>query len=62
MVLLFIPQLVVLEENDMKLLNELHKEPGFHKSLVNFHHPKGGAFGWSYEELGWNMIEGGIVP
>jgi len=46
----------------LKLIDDLHKEPGMHKSLLPYHSPEGSVFGWTYEELGWDMTIGGIVP
>ncbi|KAJ8072238.1 hypothetical protein PM082_015797 [Marasmius tenuissimus] len=51
-----------LPEEDMISLNELHKRPGCHRSLWKGHSPSGKALGWTYEQLGWNMAVGGIVP
>jgi hypothetical protein len=34
-----------------------------HRSLMPApYHKDGGVFGWTYEQLGWNMVEGGFVP
>jgi len=54
--------LISLPLEDVKALDEVHKEPGMHKSLLTFHSPEGTVFGWTYEDLGWNMTTGGIVP
>ncbi|KXN86116.1 Glycerol 2-dehydrogenase (NADP(+)) [Leucoagaricus sp. SymC.cos] len=53
--------LITLSLEDLKAIDEVHKEPGMHKSLLLYHSPNGGALGWTYEELGWNMSPGGIV-
>ncbi|KAF9464290.1 Aldo/keto reductase [Collybia nuda] len=54
--------LIELPTEDMEAINKIHNQPGMHKSLLTFHKPGGVVFGWTYEELGWNMKEGGIVP
>ncbi|EMD33052.1 hypothetical protein CERSUDRAFT_118127 [Gelatoporia subvermispora B] len=53
--------LVSLSKDDMKTLDELHKKPGMHRSLLKYHQPDGTVFGWTYEELGWPMVTGGLV-
>lgn len=53
-------KLVKLSDEDMKALNDLHKKEGMHRSLMKYH-SKDGVFGWTYEQLGWNMKEGGYV-
>lgn len=53
-------QLVELADADIKLLDELHLQPGKHRSLLPFH-SDGGINGWTYEQLGWNMSGYGIV-
>ncbi|KAL0568329.1 hypothetical protein V5O48_013663 [Marasmius crinis-equi] len=56
-------QLVTLSDDDMYVLNELHKKPGMHRSLCGFHSSElgGSCFGWTYEMLGWDMIQGGVM-
>jgi len=54
--------LIRLSEEDMSALNDLHRQPGMHKSLTTIHEPDGTVFGWTYEQLGWDMTVGGIVP
>ncbi|KAJ7729522.1 aldo/keto reductase [Mycena maculata] len=54
--------LIPLSSEDRKVIDELHQAPGMHKSLLGFHEKDGSVFGWTYEQLGWNMIVGGIVP
>ncbi|KAJ7785254.1 NADP-dependent oxidoreductase domain-containing protein [Mycena maculata] len=55
--------LITLSDGDMKAIDALHQTPGMHKSLLHFHAKDGsGVFGWTYEQLGWNMVAGGIVP
>ncbi|KAH9914829.1 Aldo/keto reductase [Fomitopsis serialis] len=55
--------LLDLSEGDMALLSGIHKRPGMHKSLLSYHNytDDGLIFGWTYEQLGWNMKKGGIV-
>ncbi len=45
---------------NIKIINEFHKKPGMHKSLLGYH-ANGGVFGWTYEQLGWNMHGDGLV-
>ena len=45
----------------MKAVNNLHREPGMHRSLIAYHEPDKTVFGWTYDQLGWNMSVGGIV-
>jgi len=53
--------LVKLDSVDVKFLNEFHKKPGMHKSLLSEFHIDGGVFGWTHEQLGWNMNDDGTV-
>ncbi|KAJ7282780.1 NADP-dependent oxidoreductase domain-containing protein [Mycena rebaudengoi] len=53
--------LVTIPEDDMATLDGLHRAPGMHKSLLPFLHQDDGVWGWTYEQLGWKMTEGGIV-
>ena len=55
-------QLVKLADEDMKAINSVHKQSGLHRSLTAIHEDDGTVFGWTYEQLGWNMAKGGIVP
>lgn len=52
-----------LTEADMALLSGIHTRPGMHKSLLTYHNytDDGLIFGWTYEQLGWNMNKGGVV-
>ncbi|KZT04789.1 Aldo/keto reductase [Laetiporus sulphureus 93-53] len=54
--------LVELTEEDMAVLGEIYKRPGMQKSLLAYHNytDDGLVFGWTYEQLGWNMKKGGI--
>ena len=55
-------QTVTLSDDDMKLVDNLHKNPGMHRQLfVGPAATKGvaGAFGWTYEQLGWKLDEDG---
>ncbi|KAJ7496995.1 aldo/keto reductase [Mycena latifolia] len=54
--------LVELSQEDMQDIDALHRSPGMHKSLVEFHADDGSVYGWKYSWLGWNMTKGGIVP
>ncbi|KAJ7125043.1 aldo/keto reductase [Mycena epipterygia] len=52
----------VQRAEDMSIVDNLHKEPGMHKSLLVFDDKKDGTvFGWTYEQLGWKMAVGGHV-
>ncbi|PFH47760.1 hypothetical protein AMATHDRAFT_77044 [Amanita thiersii Skay4041] len=53
--------LVELESQDVKELDGLHNEPGMHRSVCGFHSSErgGSCFGWTYNELGWDMVVGG---
>ncbi|KAI0918877.1 hypothetical protein AcV5_001943 [Taiwanofungus camphoratus] len=55
--------LLDLSDDDMTVLNSIHKKPGMHKSLLTYHNyaNDGLIFGWTYEQLGWPMKKGGIV-
>ncbi|KAF7321543.1 Aldo-keto reductase [Mycena kentingensis (nom. inval.)] len=54
--------LVKLSPEDFAAVDELHKQPGMHKSLLVFDNTKDGkVFGWTYEQLGWNIQVGGQV-
>ncbi|KAI0759959.1 Aldo/keto reductase [Trametes elegans] len=55
--------LVELSEEQMAVLDAIHKKPGMHRSLLRYHEysTDGKIFGWTYEQLGWNMTKGGIV-
>jgi glycerol 2-dehydrogenase (NADP+) len=55
-------QLVKLSAEDMKTIDGIHKKPGMHKSLLAYHKDDGKVFGWTYDQLGWNMTKGGSVP
>jgi len=53
--------LIKLEEKDIKIVDELHKQSSQHRSLLSYHNG-GKVFGWTYDQLGWNFINNGIVP
>ena len=46
----------------MELLDKLHEKPGMHRSVWGFHSLDlgGSCFGWTYEQLGWELTRGGI--
>ncbi|KAI0339204.1 Aldo/keto reductase [Trametopsis cervina] len=52
--------LIQLTEQEIQSINDIHKKPGMHRSLVRYHREGGKVFGWTYEQLGWNFSEGGI--
>jgi len=55
-------QIAHLTALEMEALDGLHKEPGMHRSVCGFHSPDlgGSCFGWTYEQLGWEMTVGGV--
>ncbi|OSD05843.1 Aldo/keto reductase [Trametes coccinea BRFM310] len=55
-------RLIELNASEMDALNSLHKKPGMHRSMCSFHSQTlgGSCFGWTYKQLGWEMIAGGI--
>ena len=54
-------KVVALEDADVKAIDELHKQPGLHRSLLPLLHSGNGVFGWTYEQLGWPFESNGIV-
>jgi len=42
-------------------LDNIHRDPGMHRSVCGYHSPGGMCSGWTYEQLGWPMKENGIV-
>ncbi|KAJ7188602.1 Aldo/keto reductase [Mycena filopes] len=56
--------LVSIPAEDMAVIDALHQKPNMHKSLLSYHSTEDpvGVFGWTYEQLGWNMVSGGVVP
>ncbi|KAH9923661.1 Aldo/keto reductase [Fomitopsis serialis] len=55
-------QLVHLSAAEMETLDRFYRRPGSHRSVCGFHSAElgGSCFGWTYEQLGWAMAEGGI--
>ncbi|KAK7691654.1 hypothetical protein QCA50_005053 [Cerrena zonata] len=53
--------LINLTEEDMEIVNSIHRKPGMHKSLLNAYFSDGVVFGWTYEQLGWDMDKNGVV-
>ncbi|KAI3609594.1 aado keto reductase [Moniliophthora roreri] len=54
--------LIRLSDEEIRAIDELHKQPGKHRSLLAYHNnDPGRVFGWTYEQLGWDMVEGGII-
>lgn len=54
--------LLKLTPDEMRVVDELHKKPGMHRSLVTgFYWPDGTVYGWTFEQLGWPLAAGGIV-
>lgn len=50
-----------LDDADIKLIDNVHKKPGNHRSLLDYHTEEGTVFDWTYEQLGWEVKKGGIV-
>lgn len=42
----------------MALIDNIHKKPGMHRQLLDWGED-GTFFGWSFEEMGWNMARDG---
>ncbi|KAH8118772.1 Aldo/keto reductase [Phellopilus nigrolimitatus] len=53
--------LVKLSDIDMKTLDELHLKPGMNRSLLARYIKNGSVFGWTFEQLGWNLNDDGFV-
>ncbi|KAK7045652.1 hypothetical protein VNI00_007485 [Paramarasmius palmivorus] len=52
--------LLSLSKDDMDTLDHLHQQPGKHRSLLTYF-KDGRVFGWTYEQLGWNVNDDGVV-
>ncbi|KAJ3758199.1 Aldo/keto reductase [Lentinula raphanica] len=55
--------LVSLDHEEMQVLNNFHRQSGMHRSVCGFHSSElgGSCFGWTYAQLGWDMMEGGTM-
>ncbi|KAF8962183.1 Aldo/keto reductase [Flammula alnicola] len=55
--------IIALTSEEMRSLDILHQNPGMHRSACGFHSPLlgGSCFGWTYDQLGWDMTTGGIA-
>ncbi|KAJ7287280.1 Aldo/keto reductase [Mycena rebaudengoi] len=54
--------LISLSEDEMAVVDGLHRKQGMNRSLLAFDGKKDGTvFGWTYEQLGWNLVVGGAV-
>ncbi|KAI7776492.1 hypothetical protein LA080_005321 [Diaporthe eres] len=51
--------LVKLDDADIMAIDAVHKKPDLHRSLLNYHSPDGSVFGWTYEQMGWELEVGG---
>ena len=60
---MFALKIVKLEAADVKAIDELHTQPGLHRSVIvpPPGSAKGAVFGWTYEQLGWNMDDDGVI-
>lgn len=56
-------QIIELTSPEMRTLDVFHQLPGMHHSVCGFHSllQGGSCFGWTYDQLGWNMSSGGIA-
>ncbi|KAJ3737596.1 Aldo/keto reductase [Lentinula guzmanii] len=54
--------LIQLSVEDMNTIDELHLQPNMHRTLAfDTRQTRGMIFGWTFEELGWNMVDGIVV-
>ena len=51
----------IKKSEDLEAVNDLHKKPEMHRSLVEIFHSGPAVFGWTYDQLGWPMTKGGFV-
>jgi glycerol 2-dehydrogenase (NADP+) len=57
-------QVLKLSDHDIRALDALHTKEGRHRSVLDYHSdtPGGpGLFGWTYQRMGWDMGQGGVV-
>ena len=54
-------EFVDLLPGEIASLDNIHRDPGMHRSVCGYHSPGGMCVGWTYEQLGWPMKENGIV-
>ncbi|KZW03674.1 putative GCY1-galactose-induced protein of aldo/keto reductase family [Exidia glandulosa HHB12029] len=54
---------IKLDSEDTEFVDNYHKGKGLHRSLLPYHSTGNfvGVFGYTYEQLGWPMVEGGFV-
>lgn len=45
----------------MELIDNLHKKEGMHQCLLMAYTSEGKVFGWTFEQLGWNLREDGTI-
>ncbi|KAG8786299.1 hypothetical protein FRC19_001694 [Serendipita sp. 401] len=55
--------LVKLASEDMAQIDLFHKQEGMHRTLCHRKRVEGttALFGWTFEQLGWNLGEGGVA-
>lgn len=49
-----------LDDADMRAVDGVHAQDGKHRSLLGYH-GEDGVFGWTYEQMGWEMEKGGVA-
>lgn len=54
-------QLIPLTDEDVKIIDSIHKKPRMHRNLLSAYFPDGVVFGWTYDQLGWNQDKDGFV-
>lgn len=53
-------QLLQLDDDDMKAIDGIYRKEGKYRSLLNYHNDDGTVFGWTYEQLGWELAKGNV--
>lgn len=53
--------LAKLDKDELEAIEGIHKKEGKHRSLLTYHSDDGSVFGWTYEQLGWDLVKGGVA-
>ncbi|KZV64312.1 Aldo/keto reductase [Peniophora sp. CONT] len=53
--------IVRLDDGDVRAIDELHHQPGLHRSMLAYLHSEKGVLGWTHEQLGLPFNSKGIV-